>query len=98
MHARAPAVECHGCRATRRAPAIFFQGPPHPSGQPRGIRRVGAMVPTAYGVGTMKKITAFTALALLGSLAVALPVGAATEATVLVGGQQMFPNKDIVDN
>ena len=46
----------------------------------------------------MKKITAFTALALLGSLAVALPVGAATEATVMVGGQQMFPNKDIVDN
>jgi len=46
----------------------------------------------------MKKITAITALALLGSLAVSLPAGAATEATVQVGGQQMFPNKDIVDN
>jgi len=46
----------------------------------------------------MKKIAAFTALALLGSIAVSLPARAATEATVLVGGQQMFPNKDIVDN
>jgi len=46
----------------------------------------------------MKKFAAFTALALLGTLAVSLPAGAASEATVLVGGQQMFPNKDIVDN
>jgi len=46
----------------------------------------------------MKKITALTALALIGSLAVPLAAGAATEATVMVGGQQMFPSKDIVDN
>jgi uncharacterized surface protein with fasciclin (FAS1) repeats len=44
------------------------------------------------------KITALTVLALLATTAVALPAGAATEATVLVGGQQMFPNKDIIDN
>lgn len=43
----------------------------------------------------MKKFATFAALALL---AVSLPAGAATEATVMVGGQQMFPSKDIVDN
>jgi len=46
----------------------------------------------------MKKIAAFTALALLGSFAVSLPFRAATEATVLVGGRQMAPNKDIIDD
>ena len=44
------------------------------------------------------KITALTALALLSAAAMAAPAGAATEATVMVGGQQMFPSKDIVDN
>ena len=44
------------------------------------------------------KITALTALALLSVATMATPAGAATEATVMVGGQQMFPSKDIVDN
>jgi len=44
------------------------------------------------------KIAALTALALLSIAPLASPAGAATEATVMVGGQQMFPSKDIVDN
>ncbi|GGF45540.1 fasciclin [Aliidongia dinghuensis] len=44
------------------------------------------------------KIIPLTALALVAATALALPAGAATEATVMVGGQQMFPSKDIIDN